>query len=184
MRISEVQIPLHATLVEAWADTQLVARTRIPIGLKVWLSVTASHERHVRSVDFIGYVRRNGNSVCFCASWRNAVTEATKLEQKLIWSYTLYMFMMLIWLVLIWSAAGYVVFWLGRSGWWFALTFFVSCPIMPYKWNQLLTGDLMTQTTLRGASVASEPKQQALGENSNLSPNLTTSRCHAPRRRK
>lgn len=62
------------------------------------------------------------------------------IEEKLIWSYTLYMFMMLVWLVLLWGATGYVVFWLGHSGWWFALSLCLSFPIMPYKWNRLLTG--------------------------------------------
>ena len=67
-------------------------------------------------------------------------TETTKLEQKLIWSYLIYIFLIMFWLVLIWGATGYVVFWMGHSGWWFALTLIMSRPIMPYKWNALLTG--------------------------------------------
>jgi hypothetical protein len=62
-------------------------------------------------------------------------------EDKLIRSYLIYISMMFVWLVLIWGATGYLVFWRGESGWWFALTVLMSCPISPWKWNRLLTGE-------------------------------------------
>ena len=61
-------------------------------------------------------------------------------EDKLIWSYTFYILLMMIWLVFIWSGTAYLVFWLGHSGWWFLLTSILSCPIPPYKWHSLITG--------------------------------------------
>ncbi len=61
-------------------------------------------------------------------------------EDKLIVSYLIYVTLMFVWLVLLWGASGYVVFWLGRSGWWFILTLIMSTPIMPWKWHALVTG--------------------------------------------
>lgn len=63
-----------------------------------------------------------------------------KIEDKLILSYTFYVFLMMIWLVLLWGATGYVVFFMGHIGWWCAFSLLLSCPIAPWKWNRLLTG--------------------------------------------
>lgn len=62
------------------------------------------------------------------------------VEDKLIWSYLGYITLMFVWLVILWSGTAYVVFVMGRSGWWFALTLIMSCPISPAKWHGIITG--------------------------------------------
>jgi len=62
-------------------------------------------------------------------------------EDKLIWCYLIYIIVMFVWLAFLYAGAAYVVFWLDRTAWWFALPVFLSfCQISTKSWRGLLTG--------------------------------------------
>jgi cation transport ATPase len=67
---------------------------------------------------------------------------STMEEKKwIVISYTIYMFIFLLWLIFIWGATGYLVFFLNQSGAWFLLSMFLSSAINPHKWRALITNE-------------------------------------------